>query len=294
MSWFEFRPYVPVAQRRANAAKEVAKRTKKGESVSPVTINGRKIATTFWGKSWCENLESYSDFANRLPRGRSYVCNGSVVDLKIKDGKITALVSGSELYTITIDIKSLPHAQWLTVKQNCKGKIGSLVSLLQGKLSAEVMAVVTNKANGLFPKPSEITMRCSCPDYAGMCKHVAATMYGVGNRLDASPELLFTLRGVDHKELIDEAIPAAPTTRNATAPTLANNELSDIFGIDLGDATPATTPTSKTPKKPNVTKKNVTVKKVTAQKVAVKKVVVKKSTAKQGTTTKKKPLPKKG
>src|SRR6516165_2714205 len=98
--WFGFRPYVPVAQRRAQAAREVAKRQKKGQTVSPVVIEGRAIATTFWGKAWCDNLESYSDFANRLPRGRTYVRNGSVIDLQITPGQIKALVSGSEIYKV--------------------------------------------------------------------------------------------------------------------------------------------------------------------------------------------------
>src|SRR4051794_16812939 len=102
--WFQFRPYVPVAKRRAQAAREVQKRQKKGQTITPVVIEGRTIAKTFWGKAWCDNLESYSDYENRLPRGRTYVRNGSVVDLQIKQGKITALVSGSEMYEVAINI----------------------------------------------------------------------------------------------------------------------------------------------------------------------------------------------
>lgn len=247
MGWFEYPPYVPVAQRRAQAAHEVAKRTKKGQTVAPVQIVGRKITTTFWGDAWCRNLEGYSDFENRLPRGRSYVRNGSVVDLKIEAGHIKALVSGSELYEVKIDIAPLPKANWRALKAECAGKVGTLVELLQGKLSKAVMERVTDRAGGLFPKPSEIKMRCSCPDYAGMCKHIAAAMYGVGNRLDTSPELLFKLRGVDHQELIEQAIPATPVGKAGTA-TITANELSDIFGIEL-DAAPEEKPTGKRPAK---------------------------------------------
>lgn len=237
MDWYGgFRPYVSVAQRREQAAREVAKRTKKGQSVSPVKIEGKAIASTFWGKAWCTNLEGYSDFANRLPRGRTYVRNGSVVDLKIEKGKIKALVSGSELYEVEIAIAALPKPKWSAVKAQCAGKIGTLVELLQGKLSKAVMETVTDREKGLFPKPKEIEMRCSCPDYAGMCKHVAATMYGVGNRLDKSPELLFTLRCVDHAELIEQAIPAAPVGSTSGAPAIATADLGDIFGIEIGDA----------------------------------------------------------
>ncbi len=262
MGWYYgFKPYVPVAKRRAQAAKEVAKRLKKGQKVSPVRIEGRKITTTFWGQAWCTNLESYSDFANRLPRGRTYARNGSVVDLKIEKGKIKALVSGSELYEIQIDISALPKQTWLSLKDQCAGKIGTLVELLQGKMSKAVMELVTDRDQGLFPKPKEIKMRCSCPDYAGMCKHVAAAMYGVGNRLDASPELLFVLRAVDHQELIEQAIPTAPMTANSSAPKLAAGDLGAIFDIEIGDAPEATVDTKI--RKKSTTKKIVKPAKIT-------------------------------
>jgi uncharacterized Zn finger protein len=237
MGWhYGFKPYVPVARRRAQAAREVAKRVKNGQAVTAVVIEGRNIVSTFWGKAWCTNLESYSDYENRLPRGRSYVRNGSVVHLKIEQGRIEALVSGSELYTVQIDIAALPRRAWKVVKELCAGKIGSLVELLQGKLSNAVMEAVTDPAQGLFPKPKEIKMSCSCPDYAGMCKHLAAVMYGIGNRLDSSPELLFELRGVDHRELIEHAIPAAPARTSHGAPTIESAELGAIFDIEINDA----------------------------------------------------------
>ena len=146
------------------------------------------------------------------------------------------LVSGSELYEIQIDIAVQPKQNWLALKGRCAGKIGTLVELLQGKLSKAVMMMVTDRDQGLFPKPKDIRMRCSCPDYAGMCKHVAAVMYGVGNRLDSSPELLFVLRAVDHRELIEQAIPATPSTRKGHAPLIATDDLGAIFDIEIGDA----------------------------------------------------------
>jgi uncharacterized Zn finger protein len=233
---YGFKPYVPVAKRRAQAAREMAKRAKKGLEVYPVRIEGRAITSTFWGNAWCTNLEGYSDYANRLPRGRTYARNGSVVHLRIDKGRIEAIVSGSELYEVRIDIAELPKAAWQALKKQCAGQIGTLVELLQGKLSKAVMELVTNRDKGLFPKPKEIKMRCSCPDYAGMCKHVAAVMYGIGNRLDSSPELLFVLRGVDHKELIEQAIPTAPIKATSTAPTIAADDLGAIFDIEIGDA----------------------------------------------------------
>src|SRR5512135_3060099 len=119
MSWgyYGWRPYVPVAKRRARAAREMSKLAKKtGLAASPVELNGRKIASTFWGKAWCDNLEAYSDFANRLPRGRTYVRNGSVVDLQIEKGTVTAMVAGSELYEIKIQIKPPAPKTWKTIQ----------------------------------------------------------------------------------------------------------------------------------------------------------------------------------
>ena len=240
MSWYhEYKPYVSVAQKRAKAAKEMQKLAKNGLKITPVNIAGRKITTTFWGDAWCTNLEGYSDFVNRLPRGRTYVRNGSVVHMSIEEGLILAYVSGSELYKVKIKIKPLAKDQWERLKRESAGKMGTLIELLQGKLSKSMMEMVTDRKNGLFPKPSEIEMKCSCPDYAGMCKHVAAVMYGIGNRLDSSPEMLFELRGVDHLELIEQAIPAAPIGTRTGTPAISNDDLSDIFGIELSDETPA-------------------------------------------------------
>ncbi len=235
MGWggWGYRPDVPVAQRRANALREVKRLAAKGKPVSPVEITGRVIASTFWGKSWCDNLESYSDFENRLPRGRTYARNGSVVDLQIEPGKISSIVSGSHLYRITIQIRPLNAPRWKKLKEQCSVGIGSAVELLQGRLSTSVMSVVTSRECGLFPAPAEIEMSCSCPDWAGMCKHIAATLYGVGNRLDRQPELLFTLRQVDHLELIAQAGSSAPKRKTGGRKTIATDQLADVFGIEL-------------------------------------------------------------
>ncbi len=238
MSWgFKWRPYVPVAARRAQAGREMQKLAKTtGHTASPVQLDGRKIAHTFWGKAWCDNLEAYSDYANRLPRGRSYVRNGSVVDLQIGCGKITARVSGSSLYQIEIKIKPLQPALWKSIQTECAGKIDSLIELLQGRLSSSVMQMVTRPKLGLFPTPGEIDMDCSCPDWADLCKHVAATLYGVGARLDQSPELLFKLRGLDPADLISQSSAAEAvrqSEKSADTAAMSEAEISDVFGIEL-------------------------------------------------------------
>jgi uncharacterized Zn finger protein len=217
---------------------------KKGVDIQPVAIDGRKIASSFWGQAWYEHLESFSDFENRLPRGRTYVRNGSVCHLAVAKGKIEAKVSGSELYNIEVSIKTLPGKKWTAIKGRCSGQIGSLLELLQGKLSDHVMEVVTDRKEGLFPLPGEMSFHCSCPDSARMCKHVAAVLYGVGARLDSKPELLFTLRGVDHEELIaaDAEKAMAAATSGGKSKRLAAEELGDVFGIEIDTGETAVSP----------------------------------------------------
>ncbi len=238
-------PYVPVAERRLKAARAMEKLRKKGHPVAPVTITGRAIATTVWGKAWCTNLEGYHDYENRLPRGRTYVRNGSVVDLQIAPREVTAMVSGSSIYTVKVSIAELPGKQWKAICADCAGGIDSLVELLQGRFSKGVMERICRQDGGLFPRPAEIKFACSCPDYASMCKHVAAVLYGVAARLDASPELLFRLRAVDENELvsgIDAALPLSKTGP-AAGKVLESEDISALFGLDMdagaGDAAPA-------------------------------------------------------
>jgi uncharacterized Zn finger protein len=235
MDFYGWRPYVSVAQRRQKAAKEMAKLKKKGHPVSPVVVEGRTIVKTFWGKAWCENLEQYSDFANRLPRGRTYVRNGSVIDLQIAPGEIQALVSGSSIYKVAVKVAPVAKARWQSICTDCAGAIDSLIELLQGRFSKGVMERVCRQKTGLFPSPHEITLSCSCPDWAGMCKHVAAVLYGIGARLDHQPELLFRLHSVDEKELIAGAGKALPQAKRAPAANklLGGEDLAAMFGLDM-------------------------------------------------------------
>lgn len=238
-------PYVPVAERRAKAARHVAGLRKKGREAHPVTIAGRDIASSFWGRSWCVNLESYSDFSNRLPRGQTYVRNGSVIDLQIAAGSVESLVSGSRIYTVKVGIDRLSPPRWKSLVRSCSGRIGSLVELLQGRFSKSVMEVLAHQETGLFPKPKEIRFSCTCPDIASMCKHVAATLYGVGSRLDEEPSLFFLLRQVDGADLIEAAAGADPlAVSGAPAQVLSGSDLSGVFGIDLDDSPMAALPAS--------------------------------------------------
>jgi uncharacterized Zn finger protein len=243
--WSYYPPYMSVAEKKAQGARALAKLLKKSKrTAEPVEIAHRKrrLSTTFWGKAWADNLERYADLANRLPRGRAYLRNGSVLDLAIGGGRVEAYVAGSDLYHVTIGIAPLAKTRWRRVVTRCTGRIGSLVGLLRGELSDDVLAVLTHAKDGLFPEPREMTLHCSCPDRAGVCKHLAAVLYGVGIRLDARPELFFVLRRVDQAELLSSATAGALSrARPAAGKRIADDRLSAVFGIELEDAPSAGT-----------------------------------------------------
>ena len=311
---YQWPKYVPVAERRRKARRKMDQLRKRGMDIQPVEIEGRKIAKTFWGKAWCDHMESLGDFESRLPRGRTYVRNGSVCHLEIKKGRISAMVSGTSLYKIEVKIDTLPKAKWNRIKGKCLGQIGSLIELLQGSLSAGVMEVVTDRKGGLFPSASEIHLDCDCPDWAHLCKHLAAVLYGVGARLDERPELLFLLRGVNHDELtdghLDQAI-SSTTDRGGRRRTVDSGDLGEVFGIDLEESpiiengaekvasgsrrkkgakkTKAARRKPRKKKQTSSTRKKVAKKKTTSKKKAA---VKKKATTKKKRDTKKKAVAK--
>ena len=252
MSFYGWKPDVPAAVRRKKTDKAIAKAIKAGANLAPIAAYRGAIAKTFWGKAWCDNLERYSDYENRLPRGRTYVRNGSVIDLKIIPGNVQAQVMGSSLYKITVKITAVAKTQWRSISADCAGSIDSLVELLQGRLSTAVMQRICTPATGLFPAAKDIQFSCSCPDWADMCKHVAAVLYGVGARLDQQPELIFTLRGVNAQDLVTQAGAGLPTSkrRPATGKVLDDALLADVFGIEMADVAPMTKPAARRGKAP--------------------------------------------
>ncbi len=230
MGYRSWKPQASVSARRAKARREMAKLRKQGIELHPVEIEGRKIVRTFWGQAWCDHLEKFSDYSNRLPRGKSYLRNGLVLNMEISEGEIRAIVSGSELYIVSVSIASLPSRRWDDIKKRCMGQIGSVLELLQGKLSDNVMGVVTHPKTGLFPRPGEIELDCDCPDWSSLCKHLSAVLYGVGATLDRQPELLFRLRGVNHEDMVgaDIPIPGSQGGRRRIS-----DDVGEVFGVDL-------------------------------------------------------------
>lgn len=273
MAYNQWPAYVPVAERRKKAEKKAAKIKKAGTTLAPIPPTRGAIAKTFWGKAWCDNLVTYSDYSNRMPRGRTYARNGSVIDLNITQGSVQAQVMGSTLYKVVVKVGAVPEAQWRLIGQDCAGSIDSLVELLQGKLSTAVMQRICAPHSGLFPAPRDISFGCSCPDSASMCKHIAAVLYGVGARLDQQPELLFSLRQVDAKDLVNQAGVGAATPRKGpkTGKVLDDAMLSDVFGIEMDEElVPDPMPSPRTSASPSK-------KKIAAKSTVVKAAVVKKA-----------------
>lgn len=233
-----FEPYVSVAEKREKADRKIQKMMKKDKTLSPVILEGRTIASQWWGKAWNQNLESYADYANRISRGRSYVRNHAVVDLKISEGVVKAQVLGSAAspYKVEIQIKALSEMQWKQVVDLCNHRIATLDQLAGGTFPKELEVLFKERKFGLFPSPKEISFDCSCPDYASMCKHVAAVLYGIGARLDQEPLLFFELRGVDMNDLIKKSVESRLETLLQSAGkksgrTVPEDKLHDLFGI---------------------------------------------------------------
>ena len=256
-----YAPYVSVAERKAKADKKLKQLKKKNPKIKPVIIEGNTLANTWWGKAWNKNLEKYADYANRIGRGRSYVRHGSVLDLQIESNRIKAMVSGSRSkpYTVEIHIKEIPKKNWMRIRKKCEGQLDSLQELLAGNFPKDLQEIFTTKGEGLFPSPKEISFDCSCPDWASMCKHVSATLYGVGARLDEDPELFFKLRNVKIKDLISQAVSAKTSkllsqSKKKSQKALDDTDLSSLFGIDLAETSKGKTAKKTVPNLPKPTK----------------------------------------
>lgn len=259
MYWDYFEPYVSVAEKKERAQRKLTQLRKKNPGIQPIVVEGRKLAKTWWGKAWNENLERYADYSNRIGRGRSYVRQGAVLDLKITAGSVKALVQGRQAspYRVDIQIKPLAQEKWEKVITACQGEFASLQPLLNGEFPKALGEIFTERGKGLFPAPSEISFDCSCPDWAGMCKHVAAVLYGVGSRLDESPALFFTLRNLKIDDLVSQTLKTKKQnllekSRRKSARVIDDSDLGKLFGVEMAESRPASAGRTSPPPKPKV------------------------------------------
>ena len=236
--WDEtYYPQPTEAELRRNVEQTTQKAGKKGQTLHPVILQGRTIAKSWWGKAWCANLERYADYETRLSRGQRYVRSGAVVDLQIQTGKIHARVQGTRKtpYKVEIRISPLSQQRCDEIMERCTSRVDSLENLLNGSFPEALKDVFLGEG-GLFPTPREISFQCSCPDWAVMCKHVAAALYGVGARLDEDPLLFFTLRGIDSGRFVDVVIAnrIESMLANVDRPSpriIASADIPELFGI---------------------------------------------------------------
>ena len=290
-----FPEYVTVAEKKAKAAKKLKELAKKNHNLKPVVLESNAIARTWWGKAWNKNLERYADYSNRIGRGRSYVRHGAVLDLQIGCGEVNALVQGSRSkpYSVCIKIKTLAEAIWCQIGEACGNKLDSIEELLAGRFPKDLGEIFTAQGKGMFPSPKEIQLACSCPDWATMCKHVAAVLYGIGARLDEDPKLFFTLRKVEMETLIARTVKVEAKKLKSKAGiksrrVLEDSEISDVFGIEIDAEFISPNALAGNKKEAGQGRKKEAQKGVKVKPGTSKKVPAKESAAKGETTIKKK------
>ena len=240
MSYYDYYggyTYTSVSELKAKAASYVQKEAKAGNILHPIVLEGRTIAKNWWGKTWIDNLERYADYASRLERGRKYVRANCVVDLQIEGGLVNALVmgSGKKPYEIRVNIDQIDEEKYAEVTKKCANKIENLDSLVNGKFPEELKELFSRKG-GIFPTMSEIHFGCSCPDWADMCKHVAAVLYAIGAKFDSDPMFFFTLRGIDTEKLVGGAIEnkielMLKNAGNQSERILDDGDMAALFGV---------------------------------------------------------------
>lgn len=226
-----------VEELRQSAERSAEKASKKGKELHPVIVQGRKLVESWWGQAWCHNLEQYADYDSRLERGKRYVRSRTVIDLVIQNGKISARVQGSRKtpYKVEIRISPLKEERCQEIIKQCGKRIENLEELINGNFPDELKQLFLGEF-GLFPSQKEISFQCSCPDWALMCKHVAAVLYGVGVRFDENPFLFFTLRGIDIERFIDVTLENKVDAMLAHVDVqsdriLHDDEIGNLFGL---------------------------------------------------------------
>lgn len=239
MSWFYDYYDAPSVSELIRMAQE---NLSKNNRYSPVILNNssrfsKNICNSWWGNAWCKNLERYADCNNRIDRGKSYLKNNMVIDLKINGGEIYAKVQGSRKtpYTVKITIDPIDEKKRLRIEEQATGKIQNLEALINGTFPEELKDIFFQN-DGLFPSLKEIHFNCSCPDFARMCKHVSAALFGVGIRLDKNPIYFFQMRGINIDDFVNKAVfgkvnKMLENTDVITTRIIQESDITKLFGI---------------------------------------------------------------
>ncbi|MDR7539960.1 MAG: SWIM zinc finger family protein [Armatimonadota bacterium] len=170
-------------------------------------IKVKRFGATWWGQRWIEALEHLGyTYAARLRRGRSYARQGRVHDLDVEGGEIRALVTGSRPrpYQVTIRVAALADRVWEKAIEVMARRAAFAARLLTGQMPQEIDQAFRSAGGSLFPESTrDLSTRCTCPDWANPCKHVAAVHYVLGEAFDRDPFLLFELRGRSREQVLD-------------------------------------------------------------------------------------------
>ena len=210
-----------------------------------VKIDGKVISSSWWGQMWCRNIENYSNIRNRLERGRTYIRQNTVKSLSISNNCAESQVQGhsKEPYRVIINIKTIEKSKYDNILNKCENSVDNLESLMTGSFPKEYQQFFTDEEYGLFPKSNEIDYNCTCLDYEKnmhMCKHIAATMYAIGNKLDNDPLIFFKLRGIDISEFSNKILKKETefvwnNINGESNRKINSNDISFLFGVDCDE-----------------------------------------------------------
>ena len=164
-----------------------------------------KFGITWWGNSWMNSLKD-TDFTNRIPRGKSYANTGKVYDIDIDDNSISAKVQGrySDYYDTRISFRTFNESEKKIILDVINSSDVLLSSLLNHELPVELYDELTCKGIQVFPSSvDDFTSSCNCPDYAYICKHIAAVIHMMVHEVDKDPFEVFKLQGCDLVGMLD-------------------------------------------------------------------------------------------
>ena len=195
---------------------------------------------TWWGAQWLQALTQI-DFDNRLPRGRTYANRGAVRNLVVDGGRISAKVQGSRPrpYEVEVVVPPVPPADAARLIDSLTADPGLIARLLNRELDPAVLDEAQRLKIAVFPSRwSDLAMKCSCPDWAVPCKHLAAVIYLLSQEIDGNPFLVFSLRALDLPALLRERGLRIDDNAAAELPTLAQALFETADGVADGVADP--------------------------------------------------------